>query len=330
MLNGSAAFMAGVAAILQFTVWVVSRHHPFAAKATAAIAATASSSWISPYWSTLFGALTAFLLGMIANWLKDNREKRTAGNVALMTLSQMCSLTDNLSNHYVFDEPARAMRLTGRSAVSIMLRHLVAIPTELPRIDNDSLGFLVDSHDPDILNRLLFTERSFAQTIALVHSHSDLTKEFQSKMSADDPSGRRNIERDDVVRIAGAKLLIGIDDAVEQLRDLLPKTANDLYSIANQLSYALQMQFPMRAIARIARLPRNRFEAKPKGLPKPPIWRRVTRWIFEWIRGLIQWRKRVPTMAAEQGPRDPPIVERFYVRSFEESAEGTNPPKGAP
>ncbi len=53
------------------------------------------------FWSALFGALAAFFLGLLATWWAGANAERTAGNLAIITLSQMCSLMENLRRQLV-------------------------------------------------------------------------------------------------------------------------------------------------------------------------------------------------------------------------------------
>jgi hypothetical protein len=91
------------------------------------------------------------------------------------------------------------------------------------------LGFLADSHDPDIFNRLLTIERAFASMFDLLHRHEVVHAKITEKMSAVDPTGQQAFWPQDVLR--GVKLLIEVDTIVEELEKGLPETSDMLLEV---------------------------------------------------------------------------------------------------
>src|SRR6185437_6458240 len=92
------------------------------------------------------------------------------------------------------DEASRAAHeLDMVDAISVYLRPAIGLPQQELRLNVDQLGFLADSYDPDMLNRLLTVERQFTCMVDLIHRHHKLHHEFQDRMSRADPTGQRKI-----------------------------------------------------------------------------------------------------------------------------------------
>lgn len=143
------------------------------------------------FWSALFGALAAFLLGVLATWWANLGAKRTSGNLAIIALSQMSALMENVRYELLVKEPIRIHEILHRGPLPFELRPVAGVPETLPRIQVDGLGFLADSNDPDILNRLLTVERAFAAMIDVLRRHEVAHAKFTELMNAFDPTGQR-------------------------------------------------------------------------------------------------------------------------------------------
>jgi hypothetical protein len=276
------------------------------------------------FWAALAGAfsgaIAAFVLGALGTWWTASNAKRTAGNLTLITLGQMYGLMENLRHHYLVSEPKRAgdvRKLVGYKPLSYELRPLLRPPEQRIRVPIDSLGFLADSHDPDVLNRLLAVERAFHAMVDLVERHGRLHQEFAAGLNKDDPSGQKAYLPTDLIPIVGAKLLIEIDDAVHEFTIGLPRCCADLLAIGQQLRQTLRMQFPIRRFVGLVPVPRAGIASLPTNLPMPSMWRRVTRRVADLLRGPY-WRARPEPMDSEATPEtEAAEIRRFPPRSYD-------------
>ena len=269
------------------------------------------------FWSALFGALAAFLLGVLATWWSNLNAKRTAGNMAIIALSQMCSLMENIRYQLLVMEPLRIQEILKRPPLSFEIRPAIGLPECLPQVPADELGFLADSHDPDILNRLLTIERAFTSMFDLLRRHEVVHARITEKMSAFDPAGQKPFGPQVILEVVGSKLLVEVDTIVEGLDKGLPETRDMLLAVGEQLRGVLRMQIPWRRFVGFSSAPRSRPSVQPPDMPKPAIWRRLTRRAFDLLfkrRSLYQ-RDEPPALAQEPAP---PTIKRFPPRSWGE------------
>jgi hypothetical protein len=279
------------------------------------------------FWSALFGALAAFFLGALATWWTNLSTKRTAGNLTVIALSQMCSLMENLRYELLVKEPIRIQGIMHRGPYPFEIRPAAGLPERLPQIQAETLGFLADSHDPDIFNRLLTVERAFAAMIDVIRRREVAHARITERMNVVDPTGQLAFGPDILLRACGAKPLIDLDVLTESLEKGLPETRDMLLEVAKQLHNVLRMQIPFRRFVGFSSIPRTRLADQPPDLPKPSLWRRITRWSFDF---LMKRRRLVdPPKAPQVAPADPtpPVIKRFPPRSWE--IKGPGPPAGA-
>jgi hypothetical protein len=283
---------------------------------------TASDLLSKPeFWSALFGALAAFLLGALATWWSNLSAKRTAGNMAIIALSQMYSLMENIRYQLLVAEPLRIQKILKRPPLSFEIRPAIGLPESLPRVPADGLGFLADSHDPDIFNRLLTIERAFASMFDLLRRHEVVHAKITEKMSAFDPAGQKPFGAQVILEVVGTKLLVEVDTIVEGLEKGLPETRDMLLAVGQQLRGVLRIQIPHRRFVGFTSAPRSRISSQPPDLPKPALWRRTTRWTFD----LLAKRRSLPQCepsdssqaAALEEESKPPHIARFPPRSWE-------------
>jgi hypothetical protein len=265
------------------------------------------------FWAALFGALAAFLLGALGTWWATSTSKRTVGNLTLVVLGQMYTLMQDIRRRYVVDEPIRAQKALGRPPYSFELRAAIGLPNKLPDVPFDQLGFLADSHDPDVLNRLLVIARGFESLVDMVRRHEQLTTELKKRLQTLDSTGMQTLTTGALVEHAGVEIFVAIDDVVHELQKGLPQICDALLLVSKQLRNALCAQFPLRRFVRFTPTqPRNVTEL-PRDLDGPAIWRRVTRWCVDVLRKPIRLRRRhVEKRPAEP---EPPRTVRFPPRA---------------
>ncbi len=266
------------------------------------------------FWAALFGALAAFLLGAMGQWWAEMRRRQTAGNLALITLSQMYSQIENLRHHFLDQEATRAANALKRQPFTLEIRAAIGLSEQTLQLQLNDLGFLADSHDPDILNRLLTVERAFTSMLGLVKRHSQLQAEVQERMSKIDPEGTRAFHIQELPALVGGPLVFQTDDTVIGLMDGLPDTRDSLIAIARQLRSALRMQLPIARFLDFGPAPRSRIVDQPPELPPPSLGRRLVRWTFDFLFKRCDWRRRSQPTAAVQDDAKPPEIKPFPRR----------------
>jgi hypothetical protein len=275
------------------------------------------------FWAALFGALAAFLLGALATWWANINAKRTDGNMAIVALSQMCSLIENARFTLLVTEAIRAHTIVHRSPYSFEIRPIGVLPESLPRISADSLGFLADSHDPDILNRVFTAERAFVMMIDLLRRHADLHSKITERLSTYDARGTKPFGPEVLLEVVGGKLLIELDVLVENLEKGLPETRDGLIEVGKQLRAVLRVHIPFRRFVGFSPAPRSRLSVQPPDLPKAALWRRINRWCFDF---LFKRRSLLPKApAAAETDLVPPAIQRFPPRSWETGPSEVRP-----
>ena len=272
------------------------------------------------FWAALFGALAAFLLGVLGTWWSATKTKQTTGNLTLIALSQMFALLENLRHHLLVSEPARFRAISGRAPRSFELRKLTGLPNRVTRIPFDQLGFLADSHDPDVLNRLIIAERAFDSLLESTRRLGELQAEFMEKLNRFDPSGQRALQPSEILAVGGTKLLIEIDDFVEALRTGLPEGRDSMLAVGNQLRQTLRMQFPSRRFLGFSPIPRSSLIELPSGLPSPVLWRRIVRRVVDEVRTRMGWGTKQPPASAV-----PPFPEALEIKRFPPRSYGGPP-----
>jgi hypothetical protein len=261
------------------------------------------------FWSALFGALAAFLLGVLATWWAGVGAKRTAGNLALMTLGQMYELLESARLYFLIDEPNRVRTLIGSDPVTFHLRGLIGFPRDLPKISPDSIGFLVDSHDPDVIARVLSVERAFISTIELIRRHEDRQGRLQLLMNAAEPTGRRPTTLEELVGAIGVQPFLEVDYAVGEIQKALPETCDGLIRVQGQLRAALRYQFPGRGFIRAIPSSRRPLGEPPPNIEEPALRRRIVRWLTDLLFKPRHFRRQI----TPESPPTPvyPNVQRF-------------------
>jgi hypothetical protein len=273
----------------------------------------------SEFWAALFGALAAFLLGALATWRAGVNAKRTAGNMAIVTLGQMCSLMENLRRQLLVDAPILAREKCGGSdPFSWQVLSAFGLPAVPPRLVLQDLGFLADSRDPDILNRLLTVERAFECMLEVVRRHEQLHIKLQERMNEVDPSGQKPFYPEQLVQVVGAKMFIEVDLAYEALQSGLPDARDRILDVSRQLREILRLQFPTRRFLLLVSAHQSRITDQHPPLPKAAIWRRATRATVDRLTNQRTKFARLLESARAASPEPvPPPVRKFPPRSWD-------------
>ena len=182
------------------------------------------------FWAALFGALAAFLLGAFGQWRADSRQKCTAGNLALITLAQMYMLIESLRQQLFVDEARRQTKLLGKPPFEYQLRGISGLPNEPLRINPEQLGFLAESHDPDVLNRIISIDRAFASMLEVIEQHRQLQLRLQERVAAHDTDGKTMISPREMPTLVGMSLFAQVVSSARALQEGLPEVREAIAS----------------------------------------------------------------------------------------------------
>jgi hypothetical protein len=235
------------------------------------------------FWAALFGALAAFLLGAIGRWWSQNSARQANGNIALITLSQMYAMIENIRQHFLVNEATRAAEQLGADPFTFQLRPAIGIPEQNLSLQLNHLGFLANSHDPDVLNRLLTVERQYTSMLDLVRRHREVQMTLQERLSKVDPAGSQLISVGRLRELVGGMLLHQIDDVVNGLETGLAKTRDNIMEVSKQLLGVLRMQFPARRFVSYVPSPWDRVADRTRDLPNAELWRRLARRTMDFL-----------------------------------------------
>jgi hypothetical protein len=264
----------------------------------------------SEFWAAGLGALAAFSLGALATWRDRIHTRRSAGNLALIHLIEMYSILENVQRSLLVEGPREFARLSGALPSEVQLVPIAAgLPEELARIQMTELGFLVDSRDPGIIQRMMAAERFFYAALELVRKHAEAHTEMEQRLAAATKGvPRASLTAEQWLRFAGPELVTRLVHFVRSLRKDLPEATQTLLEVSLQLREALIYQFPNQTFLEFAVTAPTPIATRPQLRPVA-AWRRIVRWSFRKL------RPRPPP--AERGlEREPfPEIPRFRLPS---------------
>lgn len=230
----------------------------------------------------------------------------------------MYGVMGNLCQQLLVQEPIRASNALGHPPFSFHIRGALGLPEQVLRVPIDELGFLADSREPDILNRVLVVEQAFVQMLFMIRHHQKLHAELQNKIHERDPAGEGFPDPHTVLGLVGQKLLIEIDDAIAELKRYLPETRDAILLASQQLRETLRSQFPTRHFARFEPIARPIQLDKLPPLPKAAAWRRAIRRAADALHmaGRPRYGDPKPPPQAAEAELTPAEIIRFPPRSF--------------
>lgn len=228
------------------------------------------------FWTTLLGAMTAFALGRFGQWRSALNERRSAGNLAIVTLAEMYSEAKALYDSIFVVAAAETRRQLGRDLLAFEYRAVIDIPT-VPDLDLQRLGFLADSHDADILARVTAARNHFAGMMKLAAAHSGLSQEIQAALGKNDPTGKAIYRPDEISAIVGPHLIIQVSSVVSHLKRELPVTMEGLLAVGAQLRDVLRYVMPSRSFLKFIPQDRGPVAQATIYARRPALWRRVVR-----------------------------------------------------
>ncbi len=234
--------------------------------------------------AAFFGAAAAFALEALRRWREERRKDLRAGNEAIFVLSQMYSVTRNYYDQAILARAEYVRRQLNREP-----KYLEYLPTGIAwnsqtMLPMTRLSFLLESHEPDILNRLAQIERAFLSVLATNVRRGEVHVLFQERANA---IFGQNLQ------MSGPELERGVGmDLVMQLRQLtehmladVPRTRDDLLGVGKQLRAVLEIEYPLGRIVGFAPFD-NPVEgmSPPTNIRRPAYWRR-------WLRAAVNWKR---------------------------------------
>ncbi len=241
----------------------------------------------TPYaeFGAAFFAVAAFALEAVRRGSEKHRENLAAGNEAIMVLAQMYSVIRNYDQQAFVDRALEVRSKLKRDPVYIEYLPMTIVWNERSTLPMDRLGFLLKSHDADILNRLSLVERAFLSILAANKMRNETHLRFQER-------AREVLRPSESVPSHVVEEMVGFD-LVQQLKQLtgnlqadIPRTVEALLSISTQLSEVLSLVFPTGLIMRYTPTAPARGVSPPASTRKAAWWRRCLR------RLVNKWRKR--------------------------------------
>lgn len=205
-------------------------------------------SW-GDFWAAFFGALAAFLLGVLAKWVERNTARQDAANRAVMALAQMYSQLKN-AKAGCFDEQAKEFReRTTRAIAPWNYRPIAGIGAHQITLDIKELSFLSMSHDTNLPNRMLQAELDFRTNIDQLKLLQQIQLDFQRR-AAGHLSEQRVNTREDVVGAVGPDVVGHLESMVRDMPGVLEETYRSIHQLGIELSEAASLMLPLRRIHR--------------------------------------------------------------------------------
>jgi hypothetical protein len=254
--------------------------------------------------AAFFGAVAAFALEALRRRGERHRENLAAGNEAIMVLAQMYSVLRNYHQQAFLNRAIEVRSRLNRDPVYVEYLPVTIAWNERSTLPMNRLGFLLRSHDADILNRLSSVERGFLTVLATTRVRNEVHFRFQERARPVlSLSGAPVVEGRVVEEAVGFDLTLQLKQLTEHLKADLPRTFEDLLSLSKQLSDVLALVFPTGRVIGFKPI-----SAPVEGLSPPPNSKRAA-WWRRHLRALVnKWRggEKTPVGADDGGPRPAP------------------------
>lgn len=249
--------------------------------------------------AAFLGAFAAFLLEAIRRWRSDRLAELAAGNEAVFALSQMCTITTNVNNQLFVDRITEFTKTMGRAPGYIEFLPMHAGNTESMRLRMDKLGFLLNTYDPDILNRIASCDRDFSVLMDVIEQRNQAHVEWQQRSShaiAKLFTGQTEFPFEQLEQAVGMDLSYRLRAFTEHLQEGLPRCAEHLKLAGDQLTKVLAMTFPTRRITSFVQAKRSN-SGLPTSNENPRLWRRFVRACYRVARIQIRWPRKSSTQS---------------------------------
>jgi hypothetical protein len=236
------------------------------------------------FWAALFGAAAAFLLEAIRRWRSERRRDIAIGNQALFVLVQMYTTLAALRN-FINDRINLMKERESRAPHYFEYQAMSLVWNENMRLPVDRLGFLLQSYDPDLLNRMIQVETSFFMILYNLKKRTEAHMEFTAR--AEQLFGMDLPSPSELERGVGPNIAMRLRALTEALLKHVPLTIEQIPKVGRQLSETLSFVFPMTPPIGSDFTP-YKFTTDPPPDVEPPRWRRSLRDSVRWIKRRIK------------------------------------------
>jgi hypothetical protein len=240
--------------------------------------------------AAFLGAFAAFMLEALRRWRSDRLANVATGKEAVLSLAQMYSHITAVSNQQFADQRKAFEENHGRQPNYVEILPLEANLAGALRLQPDRLGFLISSHDPDLLNRLVAVDHFFGVLVSLLERRNEAHLEWQRKSFTfisttrlPDPISFEAIETG-----AGMDLSRRLKQMTEELESGLPESSRQLQIMAKQLTDVLSLMYPTKSATSLGVSEVRKTDVTtPPANAKPRLWRKVVRYISRKLRRRI-------------------------------------------
>jgi hypothetical protein len=237
-----------------------------------------SDNFQSNFWASAFGALvgagSAFLLERIHAAHAERKRRVSFGNQATHTLSLMYSVLAS-TEKALFGDYREANK--GKSPHPLEVQGTNDTHAGTLQFNLAELAFLSETHDPDILNRLLIAERRFRVTLDIANHRSRLHLEIQDLLGNAGFGPGAVITPAKVAGACGHHRVKQLEDLHNDLLTSLPREMASIKALANELRDVLKYTFPW---SRVITYTTDVTEmADYRKTAKPAWWRIVARYL---------------------------------------------------
>jgi hypothetical protein len=204
----------------------------------------------------------------------------------VFALLQMFTQAANVYRQKFVVRSAEVRKMTGSDPNYSQILPMELATRQIPRLQLEKLGFLLRSHDPDILNRMAVTAMDFEVLMNLLEKRNVAHLEWQraSEPVFADPTLPGPISIEVLEDRIGAQRSVMLKLMTDELRERLPECAGNLERIGKQLTDVLSLMYPSHRINRFDRLERQDAVAPPPSTPKARLWRRAVRAVARTLR----------------------------------------------
>jgi hypothetical protein len=236
------------------------------------------------FWAALFGAGAAFLLEALRRWLSERRHERAIGNQALFVFVQMYATLSDLQKA-IHSRVQLLQSREGRVPHYFEYPAMGLVWNEDMRLPIDRLGFLLQSYDPDLLNRMARVESSFFTILYTLEKRTTAHMEFTNR--AEEKFGENLPIPIELERGIGPDIAMRSRDLTNSLLEQLPSTIDQIPKVGKQLAETLSLIFPLSPPIG-SDFAVYKFTADPPSGAKPPQWRQSLRDAVRWVKRRIK------------------------------------------
>ena len=255
------------------------------------------------FWSALAGAfagaVAAFALGAFGQWRAAANSRRSAGNQAILALAEMWSEAKAMYAAMFLSQDAELERKLRRKPHYFEYRAVMDLRSEPPLLDIESLGFLVDSTDPDILMRLSVARTEFGVMLKLATTHERLQIELQKRVAQSGPLPSAPYLADEIRRLGGPDLIAQLEAVTQTLQGRIKELTDSLPRLLRELRSALMYALPSRSFAQFVPADRGKLSDLTAPTTKAALWRRVVRGVRRGWDQLFGSRWPIPRKAVD-------------------------------